>query len=717
MSTAATVADPGPGAGAATDAPGGRAQRLDIQGLRALAVGLVLLYHLWPNRLGGGFVGVDVFFVISGFLIGGHLLAELGSTGRIRLGRFWVRRARRLLPASLLVLAAVTVAVLTIVPLSAREDFLHQVAGSALYVQNWVLADQAVDYLAIDAAPAPVQHYWSLAVEEQLYVALPLVLVAGLLLTRGRVGQRARRWWPVALLGVLAVASLAWSVVSTGTDPGVAYFSTLTRAWEFLAGALLAATRVRLGPVPRLVAGTVGLGAILLAAATFDGDGFPGAVALVPVLGAVLVLAAHDRGPVGWASRWRPVSWLGDVSYAVYLWHWPLIVLVPHVTDEPLGTVQKLAVAVVTVVLAWVSTAYVEHPLRAAGGPRGGARAGSRAGRRGTLVLAATLVTTLAVAATAVLGARSAVREQEDQLAEARARLLSGDAGCLGAAAMDPRVTGCEDLGDTLVPPPSSASIDDYVDPDCWAFFGVTELRLCGIGSDDPAAPRVLAVGDSHSYGYLPAYETLAEQLGWHVDVATRAGCSWGTRPQGGRTETYASECNQWKQALADHLAQSPPYDVILTTADQGGYLAEPGDGESAREATVAGHREAWAAEVARGSVVVALRDYPAGDADVVGCVEEHEDDAVDRCSRPRDEAIGAFDALARAVEQTPGSALVDLRDLMCTEDTCLPVVGNVVVYRNKAHLTASFVRTLAPYLVERVPVAVERARRSAPAG
>ncbi|WP_134765798.1 acyltransferase family protein [Nocardioides sp. 1609] len=699
MSTAGSVGD--------TGTVSGRAQRLDIQGLRALAVGLVLVYHLWPNRLGGGFVGVDVFFVISGFLIGGHLLAELGSTGRIRLGRFWARRARRLLPASLLVLAAVTVAVLTVVPLSAREDFLHQVAGSALYVQNWVLADQAVDYLAIDAAPAPVQHYWSLAVEEQLYVALPLVLVAGLLLTRGRAGQRARRWWPVALLGVLAAASLAWSVVSTGTDPGVAYFSTLTRAWEFLAGALLAATRLRLGPVPRQVAGAVGLGAILVSAATFDGGAFPGAVALVPVLGAVLVLAAHDRGPVAWASTWRPVSWLGDVSYAVYLWHWPLIVLVPYVTDEPLGTAHKLAIAVVTVVLAWASTAYVEHPLRSAPGLRGG--------HRGALVLAATLVTTLAVAAIAVLGARSAVREQEDQLAEARARLLSGDADCLGAAAMDPRSTGCDDLGDTLVPPPSSASIDDYVDPDCWAFFGVTELRLCGFGSDDPAAPRVLAVGDSHSYGYLPAYESLAAELGWHVDVATRAGCSWGTRPQGGRTETYAGECSEWKQALAEHLAASPPYDVILTTADQGGYLAEPEAGETAREATVAGHHEAWAAEIARGAVVVALRDYPAGAADVVRCVEEHESEAVARCSRARDEAIGPFDALARAVEQTPGSALVDLRDLMCTEETCLPVVGNVVVYRNKAHLTASFVRTLAPYLVERVPAAVERARRSAP--
>jgi peptidoglycan/LPS O-acetylase OafA/YrhL len=676
--------------------PSRRELRPDIQGLRALAVGLVLIYHLWPDRLPGGFVGVDVFFVISGFLIGGHLLAELEATGRLRLGRFWARRARRLLPASLLVLVAVTAATLLLAPLSTRSDVLAQVVGSTLYVQNWVLADQSVDYLAIGNAPTPVQHYWSLAVEEQLYVALPLVLLAVLFVTRGR----RRLTAPVVALAVLCAASLVWSVASTQSDPGVAYFSTLTRTWEFLAGTLLAAVVRQPGrPSVRSVAGGVGLAAVVASAFVLDGGSlFPGWVALVPVAGTVLVIAARDRGPLALASSWRPVTWLGDVSYAVYLWHWPLLVLLPYVTDEPLTTAHKLMVLVATLVLSAASTYLVEQPVRMS--PL------LRTGRRGRGVLVGLAVTSVAVAATAAWLAGAATEQQEQQLADAQERLLSGDLRCLGASAMDPTVTGCELPDDLLVPPPSSAAIDDHNRDECWAGFGVAELRLCGFGSDDPAATRVLAVGDSHNNVYLPAYEALADTLGWHVDVAGRAGCTWGARSQTGRTTAIAAECNAWKQALAEHLTESDPYDLILTTGDQFGFPAVPEPGETEREATVRAHSEAWAEQIARGTAVVAILDYPAAVPGVVQCVEEHGAEGAVACARPRAKALAGFDALAEAVESTPGSAALDLRDLMCTPRTCPAVIGHVVVYRNRDHLTASFVRTLAPYVVARLPTA-----------
>lgn len=692
-----------------------RGLRPDIQGLRALAVGLVLIYHLWPNRLPGGFIGVDVFFVISGFLIGGHLLTEFRTTGRIQVGRFWARRARRLLPASLLVLLVVVVASVTLMPLSTRRDTLTQVVGSALYVQNWVLANQAVDYLAIGNEPTPVQHYWSLALEEQLYIALPLVLVALAFVT----GRRWRVAAPVVVLTGLALASLVWSVLRTGSDPGIAYFSTFTRAWEFLAGALLAAVAVRTAAARvgarvgarvaarvAALAGWAGAAAVIASAFVLDGgSAFPGWVAMVPVLGTVLVITASGRGLVGLLSHGRPVTWLGDVSYAVYLWHWPLIVLMPYVTNEPLTTVHKVFIVALTLGLAALSTYFVEQPLRLT--PR------LRSGRRGRVVLVGLFATSLLVAGGAALEARDASQEQQRQLAEARERLDSGDVRCLGAAALDPEVQGCEELGDLLIPPPSSASVDDYNPTECWATFGVSELHLCGFGSDAPGAPRVLAVGDSHNNVYLPAYETLASELGWHMDVAGRAGCTWGDRPQTGRSETIAAECNDWKDALASHLADNEPYDLILTTADQSGYLAVPQDGETAQEATVAGHSEAWAEQIARGSQVVAIRDYPVARAGVVQCVEQYGIDASTECSRPREKAFPRFDALADAVDATPGSALLDLRDLMCTARTCPPVIGNVVVYRSRDHLTASFVRTLAPYFVTRLPASIDEARRS----
>ena len=278
---------------------------------------------------------------------------------------------------------------------------------------------------------------------------------------------------------------------------------------------------------------------------------------------------------------------------------------------------------------------------------------------------------------------------------------------------MDPTVSDCNLPDDLLLPPPSSASIDTYNRTECWATFGVPDLHICGFGSEDPNAPRVLAVGDSHNNVYLAAYETIADDLGWHMDVAGRAGCTWGTRPQDGRTETIAAECNTWKQELAAHLDQSEPYDLILTTGDQYGYLAIPESGESAREATVLGHSEAWADQIARGTAVVALRDFPVAIPGVVQCVERNGLNGATECARDRTKATSRFDALADAVKRTPGSALVDLRDLMCTATTCSPVIGHVVVYRNRDHLTTTFVRTLTPYLVSRLPEAAEDARRS----
>ncbi len=676
--------------------------------MRALAVGAVLVYHLWPNRLPGGFVGVDVFFVISGFLIGGHLVTELAATGRIRLGRFWARRALRLLPASLLVLFVVTVATLVIAPLGVRDGFLKEVVGSVFYVQNWVLAHEAVDYLASSEAVSPVQHYWSLSVEEQLYVALPLVLTVVALLARatGWAGVRLT----VVVIAVLAGLSLTWSVLSTPTDPALAYFSTGTRAWEFLLGALLACVSREIGRGPRAVLGTVGLA--LTAASMFvlsDGSVFPGALALLPVLGAVLLLSAGDAGPVARASRWRPVTWLGDVSYAVYLWHWPLVVLVPFVTGTPLTTLHKVLIVLATLVLGWLSTTYVELPVRTS--PRL-----LRAPRRDLVIAGAAIAASVVVAGSANLGRQASVQEQERAIAAAETLLASDEGRCLGAASLDPTLTGCPDLGDVLVPPPSTVALDTYNRKGCWATFGVAELQLCSYGSEAAQAPRVLAVGDSHSNGFLAAYEPIADELGWRLDVAGRAGCSWGTRPQGGRSAAIAEECARWKSELADHLAAGEPYDLILTTSDVNGYLAVPEPGEKPRQATIAGLTEAWSSQVERGTAVVVLRDFPRAMEGVVECVELHADQAASRCSSTRAAVAPRFDAARRAAQETRGTAIVDIRDLICPRDTCLPVIGNVVVYRNPEHLTATFVRTLTPYLKERILRAAGKARADLPA-
>ncbi len=306
--------------------------RADIQGLRAVAVASVLAYHLWPGAVSGGYVGVDVFLVISGYLITAHLLRD-PPTGWREVGRFWGRRMRRLLPASALVLVVSVAAAAVVLPASQLARTGVEAVASALYVQNWSLAATATDYLASESAATAFRHYWSLSVEEQFYLVWPLLIGAAVLLGR---------WWrragalAVVVLAVLG-GSLAWSVHLTAVDPAAAYYVTTTRMWELALGGAVALLGARFPDVrvPDRVAGPLalaGLAAIGAAVVGFSATTpFPGATALLPTAGTAAVIVAYPgaRSSAGRLLGLRPAQVLGDVSYSTYLWHWPLIVLVP----------------------------------------------------------------------------------------------------------------------------------------------------------------------------------------------------------------------------------------------------------------------------------------------------------------------------------------------------------------------------------------------------
>lgn len=348
------------------------AVRTEIQALRALAVLSVLLFHLWPTRLPGGFVGVDVFFVVSGFLITAHLLKEQTSTGRIGLGRFWARRARRLLPASMLVLLVTATGVYLLVPPSRWPQFGGEIIASALYGENWVLAWQAVDYMALSNVKSPTQHFWTLGVEEQFYIVWPLLLVLLALLSRR---LPTRRRLDVTLLGLVLVVlgSLAHSVAFTAASQSMAYFFTTTRVWEFGFGALLAALAARgtlatPGPRTATALSWTGIALIVVAVLSFGPETpFPSFTALLPVVGTSLViLAGAPRARLSPAPLMgmRPVQFLGDVSYGVYLWHWPMIVLIPYALGRDMAAPERFGVLAASIALGWASKAFVEDPVR-----------------------------------------------------------------------------------------------------------------------------------------------------------------------------------------------------------------------------------------------------------------------------------------------------------------------------------------------------------------
>lgn len=342
--------------------------RPELQALRALAVVAVVINHSWPGLAPGGYIGVDIFFVVSGFLITRQLVRERERTGRIALGRFYLRRARRLLPAATVVLLTIAVLTYLYVPRHEWHAWFGQLGASALYVQNWVMA-------TTHEAPTALMHFWSLSVEEQFYVLWPLLVIGGAALAVAA-GRSAR----IILLGIVAVviaASLTHWIVVTASNYELGYFSTLSRAWEFAAGGLLALLpgRLPLGQRGRAVLLWLGLAAIVVSVLTVGPDQSH-ALIVVPVVGTMAIIVASNagvprtaRGLVGAA----PVQWLGDISYALYLWHWPVLIFAPLITGVPSESWFMVLLIGLAVMLSWGTTRFVENPVRRvplAGGPR-----------------------------------------------------------------------------------------------------------------------------------------------------------------------------------------------------------------------------------------------------------------------------------------------------------------------------------------------------------
>jgi peptidoglycan/LPS O-acetylase OafA/YrhL len=440
--------------------------RPDIQALRALAVGSVVLFHLWPNRLTGGYVGVDVFFVISGFLVTSHLLTEIRTTGGLRPLQFWARRLKRLQPAALLTLLITTVGIVRWVPRNIWHQFFTDIIGSTFDVENWVLAHNSVDYLASTNVPSPVQHYWTLSVEEQFYLGLPLVLIAAVGVSRLLGLHRGRTLG--AALGIVVAGSLAYSFWLTSTTPTVAYFSSFTRAWEFGCGSLLAMLAVRAGRRARQLAPWAGVGAIAVACLQFDDTTpFPGLAAALPVLGAAVCIWAGEGSVLEWAGRIPLVALVGRVSYAMYLWHWPLVVLVPYATGRPIRLTEKCLILVGSLVLAWASTRLVEEPIRFS--PR------LLGGRRPRVVVAWSALA-MGVVLSAALLPTWAQHRLETAQTETTKQILAKNPRCLGAQSMDQALAPCEnsELDGVLIPTLSTAHADD--DNKC-GMLGVTAGR------------------------------------------------------------------------------------------------------------------------------------------------------------------------------------------------------------------------------------------------
>lgn len=663
--------------------------RSDIQLLRAFAVAAVVVYHFWPTRLAGGFIGVDVFFVISGYLICGQLLAELGRTGSIALLPFWARRAKRLLPAACTVILVTAGATLVFLPRPQWVETFRQLAASAIYLQNWLLARDSVDYLAAENDPTAVQHFWSLSVEEQFYIAVPVILLVLASLARSK---RRARMVPLALgvLAAISLASFAYSAMATAATPGPAYFSTLTRAWEFGAGGLAAAVTTSWLRAARSRIAVTGLGLAGLVASLVlitPESPFPGTIAALPVVATVLVLVARPivSDPSRSSAMLRAGTAIGDRSYSIYLWHWPVLIFAHSALGEEINWSVKLLLLVGIAVLAEFSFRFVENPLR---------RRRVSTGRGAMTIVASALALTLVVAVPLQTTALGLQQANASELRAAQDRAAAQDR-CFGAPALQHPSDCADENGHDLTPSPAAAADDlpaAYANG-CHAPTTGSDARVCHLG-DGPR--RVALIGDSHAVSWQPTFAAVADELGWTVDTYTKAACPLTTATTtNGNAEVRAS-CSDWRIAMREKLAAAAPYDFVFMTAST--TAARFHDTASA----VDGYRAVWAPLVERGAEIVVIRDVPRAPSDALDCLARTPQ-TPSACSLPRDSAFPSPDLLAEAAGGQQHVRVIDFTDAICDSGWCYTAIGGVTVFRDEHHLTETFARTLAPELLQRI--------------
>jgi peptidoglycan/LPS O-acetylase OafA/YrhL len=667
--------------------------RADIQALRAVAVGLVVLNHLWPSQLTGGYVGVDVFFVISGFLISSQLIREITSTGRINLAKFYARRIRRLLPAAFLVLAFIVVAAYFLIPYPRWETNAQEVMASALYWENWLLAAKSVDYSQVTQSASLTQHYWSLSVEEQFYLFWPLLLM---LLFKIRV-RRAR----FAGIAVVGLASLGFSIYFTEASKSQAYFVTPVRVWEFAIGALIAlgGARFALPELAANLASLVGIAGIGAAAILFNAQtAFPGAIALVPAVGTGLVIIAGTRPGWQWhteLSTSPPVQWLGNVSYSLYLWHWPLIVLAPFAVPGLLAagaltSPVKLGILVVSLIAAGASKRFVEDPVRTWPG----------LSRRVGVTFAAMAAGMLAVCVVA----GGLVWTYQRHVAEAAQELrIQRDGPCYGAGSLVPGRDCPDPFGPatTVAMGPAYAYWTVPAGTHCLtlrqyaASDGTQTTARCDFSRSPAKSTVVWLIGDSHAQQWQGPLMNIARKNHWVLYVSYLGGCPFakvaavgyhGYAPPGGNVV-----CENWTKSMVGVVAASHPK-YVFTSFFARDEPVNDHSGRSQARQYEAGLNAYWSAWTRAGATVYVIADPPLnGDVRATDCV-------VLNPGNPRACAVARNVAqppdpleLAAKASTDPKVKLIDLTDYFCDQHFCYAVIGKVDVYYDSTHLSLDY--------------------------
>lgn len=680
--------------------------RPDIDGLRAVAVVLVVAYHAGLGGFSGGYVGVDVFFVISGFLITRNLLGEIDETGRVDLPRFWARRLRRLIPALALMLGVTLVIGFLVLETNAMVDLIDDTRAAAFQVSNFDFANDATTYFRQDSAPSPLLHTWSLGVEEQFYLVWPLALAAVALAgSRGSAqasdsAGRTRRML-IAVLVIATATSLVLSLALTTSGSPWAFYGLPSRIWEFGIAGLLAVAIDSLPQLNRSVsAGLAATGLALIGAATVtfsDFDPYPGWRAAVPVVGTVLcIVAGHSAeendspNPVARLLGLGPVQWVGRISYSWYLWHWPAMVL--YVTWRGYDSSRTRSVSgFASIVVAAAAHHLWENRFRHQ--PKLVASHGASAGVAVAMSLAV-------LGGTAAMGQATAPGDAQ----EARRRIAADPAvwvepaelAASPDAAIEDQLTAALDLFRTRV---------EFQCPDVRSIKSPAGDQFCPGG--EPNGDRsLLVIGDSHAGQWHRVFERVASQSGLTLYYRQHSGCSpyrleiRAPRHDAARGE-FCREMHEGNLRLLDHLE---PDAVIIATLT--GTLVDADDPDAFAESWRMGvdHFRAELAE--RGIAHGVILDEPVRPRTPTECLASAQDFLSD-CAHERHQLLatgsGALLEVERAIYEASDIAHLDMTDQVCHSATCPPVIDGQLVYVDRHHLTDAFAVTLASEVTDLV--------------
>jgi peptidoglycan/LPS O-acetylase OafA/YrhL len=694
----------------------------------------VLWYHIGLPGMSGGFVGVDIFFVISGFLITGLLLREHETSGRIDLRHFYSRRMRRILPAVLATIAAtMVVAALVLAPLQ-MPSIAQDGAASALSLGNMRFALESSDYFAA-TNPSPFRHLWSLGVEEQFYLVWPALLILAFRIFRTRL------WIALAVAG-LAAASFGFALWLTDTFAPWAFYSLPSRLWELALGGVLAVGAGWLAPVPRLGLIPVGwLGVGLTAAGVVLIDSttpYPGSAALLPTLGAAaLIVGGGSGGPVTWLLTREPTRFIGRISYSLYLWHWPILVLPSLAAGEALPLELALALGVVSVIVAAASWRLIEEPFRR----------GRMWTRRPRLVLASAATMAVAVAVfamgigdyslgrVAAVGATPVHGEAPGESPAARAATPApateppASPGWTGSPVAEPSsatVDPTDSPAPSATPTPTPAPTAEPTEvPNPWPLPAVLRPSLADARSDkeriiadgcfmslkgtkppdcvygNPDGDVTVAlVGDSHAAHWFPAVEAIARSHGWRLLTFTKASCVFVDLPiYSPILKRQYTECEAWRPLVVERLIAEKP-DLTIVSSDRWLPTSIKADSDLTRQ----GEAMARLLNQIPGAIAI-IGDTPASRVDVPVCLSQHAAD-ITRCATSRIEAFGRQKLVReQAAAKAANATVVDLSDAICPGDPCQAVIGDTIVQRDDHHLTATFSASLAGLLEAALPI------------